>query len=148
MIAFFALLGSLAGPAPAQAALPPDLAKLVGTYVSEGHRFVVTPAGNTLALRTDAELTKESGCHTRVGPATGQYYDPRFPGAAEVYYQLDRENCPGVDGAVTLHYNRAFTGVDVFLIDVMIQRNSVPMNPHGITNGRSVRWSLTKVSGS
>ena len=119
------------------------LAKLVGTYQSLGQRIDVVPAGNTVALRTNADLSGDPACGTRVSRALGQYVSNS---AAEVQFQLSKGSCSNLDGAVTLHYNRAFTGVDVYLIDVVIRRNSVPMNPRNVQNGRSLRWSLTKLN--
>jgi hypothetical protein len=127
----------------AHAALPPSLAKLVGSYESRGQRIDVIQAGNTLAIRTHADLSGDPACGTRVSPALGQYV---ANSAAEVHFQLSKGSCPNMDGALTLHYNRALTGVDVFLIDVVIHRNSMPSNVHNITNGRSIRWSLTKLN--
>jgi hypothetical protein len=138
---------SLLSTSPAYAKLPVGLLKLVGTFVSDdGYRFVVTPAGNALALRTNAELTRYPECHTKIGKATGVYTFPEDPEFGEVFYQLSRDYCPYLDGKVTLHHNRALTGVDVYLIDVQIRpRSTVP--GQGPNDEITMRWSLTKISG-
>lgn len=139
------LLALFLVPLSAFSASGGGLAKLVGTYESGGYRFTVAPANGSLVLRTNADLTKDPRCGTRVGMPLAQRSDDGF---AEVYYQLQKGACPGVDGRVTLHYNRTIFGGDVYLIDVLLQKNTIPPNAHNWSNERKVRWSLTKVNGN
>lgn len=129
----------------AEAHLPSSLAKLVGVYVSRGQKFVVVQDGHTLALITSADLTGNPSCKTRVGKATGQNSSESPYEAANVYFQLSKGQCPGIDGRVELHYNRALTGQPVYLIDVLLHRNTIPMNPLNSSNEKSIRWSLKKI---
>jgi hypothetical protein len=140
-LAFAALLFSPLAYAGGNSGVSP----LVGTYESGGYRFEVFPLGGSLGLRTRADLTKNPSCATRVSAPLGQRSAPGF---AEVYYQLEKGRCPGIDGRVTLHYNRTIFGGDVYLLDVLLQKNTIPPNAHNWSNARSVRWSLRKKSGN
>lgn len=127
----------LSSAAPAKA-MSPALQKLVGVYESDGYRFVVSQSGNSLVLRTNAELSASTSCRTKISRMLREETLPGNNDYAEAYFQLDTSQCTqiNIDGFVTLHHNVAITGVDVYLIDVVIQRSRPD---------RTVRWSLNKI---
>jgi hypothetical protein len=134
-MAFLAMLLSAASSTVHAA---PGLAKLHGTYRSdEGRQFIVTVNGGKAILRTDAELSRYGLCKTPVVLVTANLdSDDDY---AEARFDSAQGGCSHIDGPITLHYNRALTGVDVFLVDVVIRAG------HGRDSGQSMRWHLTKI---
>jgi hypothetical protein len=117
----------------------PGLQKLPGTYVSdEGKQFVLSVSGRTATLRTNAELSRYDLCRSPVTLTTASLdSDDDY---AEARFEMGRGICDRVDGPVTFHYNKALTGVDVYLVDVVIREG------HGRDRGQTMRWHLRKVN--
>jgi hypothetical protein len=121
-----------------------SLLKLVGTYQTEAGGLVkVVAHGNTLAMRANFDLSGDESCQTQISSPVGASSDQDF---AEIYFQLSKSNCPNIDGKVTLHFNVSLIGSDVYLIDVVIHKNSMLPNVHGSTNGKTRRFSLSKIN--
>lgn len=118
--------------------------KLPGVYESGGFRFVITRSGQTFTVRTQAEMTREKDCRTRIGRSVRAESSERY---AEAYFMLDKGDCPGIDGRVTLHYNKTIFGTDVFLFDVVLRRNTMSIGSRQRDNSHVIRWSLHKLQG-
>lgn len=117
----------------------PGLQKLVGVFQSSrGERFIVSMKGNEVTLRTNAELSKYGLCRAQVTLKTTLLSSSE--GFAQAKFRPSDAGCARIDGPITLHYNRAITGVDVHLIDVVIRQG------RGRDRGQTMRWHLERTN--
>ena len=130
------LLTTLFASAPAHAA--PGLRKIVGIFQARGgERFEVSLREREIILRTNAELSRYGLCGSPIVMKTSVVSSSeRF---AQAKFSPQAAGCSGMDGPIVVHYNRAITGVDVHLIDVVIRA------PRGRDRGQTMRWSLHRV---
>lgn len=121
---------------PAQAA--PGLQKIVGVFQArDGERFEVSLRGREIILRTNAELSRYGLCKSPIVMKTSAVSSSE--GFAQAKFSPEAAGCIRMDGPIVVHYNRALTGVDVHLIDVVIR------SPRGRDRGQTMRWSLDRI---
>ncbi len=134
--AILVLLVSSLFASPAQAA--PGLQKIVGVFQSrDGERFEVSLRGREIILRTNAELSRYGLCRSPISMKTSAVSSSE--GFAQAKFSPEAAGCTRMDGPIVVHYNRALTGVDVHLVDVVIR------SPRGRDRGQTMRWSLKRV---
>lgn len=133
---FLMLLTTLFTASPAHAT--PGLQKIVGVFHARGgERFEVSIRGREIILRTNAELSRYGLCKSPVVMRTNMVSSSE--GFAQAKFSPEAAGCTRMDGPIVVHYNRALTGVDVHLVDVVIR------SPRGRDRGQTMRWSLDRV---
>jgi hypothetical protein len=121
-----------------QAHADPGHQKILGSFHSQdGTQFVVSRKGAAFFLRTNAELSKYGLCASPISISSTLLSSSE--GFAQLKFDPKSAGCRGMDGPIVLHYNRALTGIDVHLIDVVIR------SPRGRDRGLTMRWSLRRL---
>jgi hypothetical protein len=109
-----------------------------------GQVLVTLKANGRLAMSSTMDITG-SDCRASIGPAEWLRAFPTLGPYTfvEVRFKLNKGNCPWIAGRyVTLHYNRALTGADIYQVEVTLRR------AHWAFRGRkkgTKTWDLTKL---
>jgi hypothetical protein len=89
-----------------------------------GQVLVTLKADGRLAISSTMDITG-SHCRASIGPAEWlrAFPDVGSLTLVEVRFKLNKGNCTWIVGRyVTLHYNRALTGADIYQVDVVLRR--------------------------
>lgn len=135
---FYAAVLLLSSLVAISAQAAPGLQKIVGVFQARsGERFEIALRGREIVLRTNAELSRYGLCKAPIVMKTSLISSSE--GFAQAKFSPQAAGCARMDGPIVVHYNRALTGVDVHLIEVVIR------SPRGRDRGQTMRWSLDRV---
>jgi hypothetical protein len=125
--------------------------RFLGRYVASDNALWSGVAGQVLVrLKTHGRLAMTStmditgsDCHAVIGPARRLRAFPAIgaDAAVDVQFILRKGNCPWISGRyVTLHYNRALTGADIYQVEVSLRSAERGQEGEGTQT-----WDLNKL---
>ena len=126
--------------------------RFLGRYNASDDAFWSAVAGQVVVtLKSDGRLMMTSSmditgsdCQALIGPARRLRAFPTLGAEAsvDVQFKLHKGNCSRISGRyVTLHYNRALTGADIYQIEVILHRDYW----RGQERNETQTWNLSKL---